>query len=286
MNLSIITINYNGSESTKKLLASLGAQTDKDFKIIVIDNASTEEDVNRLADGLDGSVIFIKNKENSGFSGGNNLGIKIALENGSDWVLLLNNDTSVETEFIAGLKAKLGVLGGIIGLPLNEEGHLAYAGKIRWFRHTLPHKHRPVTHPGANYVIGGALAIHRDVFKKIGYLDEKYFLYFEDADFSFRALKAGVPVNFLMEPIVSHQVSTTTKKLGSPLLLRYHYRNSFYFNFKNGPWYVKILIWPWSFWIMKKELFKIIFMYKRHESSAILMAVIDFYKNKMGKINV
>ncbi len=286
MKLSIITINYNGSERTIKLLKSLAEQTDKDFQTIVVDNASEEADFNNLKKEI-GGAILIRNEQNLGFSGGNNVGIGLAFKNGSDWVLLLNNDTSVESGFIVSLKGKLSQSSGIVGIPLNEGDQTVYCGKIEWLKPTLQHlsllpndRHRKTV----NYAIGGAVAIHKDVFEKIGFMDEKYFLYFEDADLSVEAQKFGFKLIFLEEPKAHHQVSTTTKKLGSPLLLRYHYRNALYFNFKNGPWYIKLLVWPWSFWTIKKQLLKIMLMYKQKESLAILKGVLDFYRNKMGKI--
>lgn len=291
MNISIITINFNGSQSTIGLIKSLAGQTDKDFETILIDNASEEADFSALSGSASGgnNIFLIKNEKNSGFSGGNNIGIKKALQDGADWVVLLNNDTWVESGFIASLKAKLSQSEGVVGIPLNEGDYTAYCGKLEWLKPTLRHIHNPLysevlVRNSSYYAIGGAVAIHKDVFRKIGYLDEKYFLYFEDADISLRAKKAGFNLVFLEEPKVHHQVSSTTKKLGSPLLLRYHYRNSLYFNFKNGPGHIKFFVWPWSVWIITKQLLKIMLMRRQNESLAILMGVFDFYFNKMGKI--
>jgi GT2 family glycosyltransferase len=292
MKISIITINFNGAKTTVGLLKSLEKQTDQNFQIIVIDNASEEEDFNGLRDYIEkdfSRVELIKNKQNLGFSGGNNVGIKRALEIGTEWVDLLNNDTSVETGFITSLGAKLSKLEAIVGLPLVEGDHTAYYGEIKWLKPTLKHSYSPLYADNLkrntnNYAIGGGMAIHKDVFSRIGFLDEKYFLYFEDADFNMRASKAGITTNFIDEPKAQHQVSETTKKLGSSLLLRYHYRNSLYFNSLHGPWHIKLLVWPWSFWVIKKQLWKIMFMYKQSESLAILSGVFDFYRNKMGRI--
>ena len=296
MRLSIITINYNSSERTIKLLKSLVEQTDQDFQTIVVDNASEEADFNNLKQEITKGIFakmpfVIRNQDNLGFSGGNNVGIRKAIDpsagGDSDWVLLLNNDTSVEGGFTASLRAKLSQLSGIVGVPLNEGDYTAYCGKIEWLKPTLKHsylllndRHRKTV----IYAIGGAVAIHKDVFSKVGFLDEKYFLYFEDADYSIRARKAGVPISITQDVMIHHNVSSTTKKLGSSLLLRYHYRNALYFNLKNGPWYIKLLVWPWSFWTMKKQLLKIMLMYKQEESLAVLKGVFDFYRNKMGKI--
>lgn len=293
MRLSVITINYNGSEYTLKLLKSLTDQADNNFEIIVVDNASQEADFSNLKDTVEGAIL-IRNDQNLGFSMGNNVGIKKALQNGSDWVLLLNNDTWVEEGFISSLRAKLEGLEclpedrrGMAGLALDEGGHIAYAGKVIWLR---PHGYHIHSKEKAEltedkYIIGGAMIIHKNVFKKIGFLDEKYFLYFEDQDFSLRAKGAGFLLSFFYDVKANHQTSSTTKKLGSPLLMRYHYRNALYFNFKNGPWYVKLVVWPWSWMVILKQLLKIMTNYNREQSASILYGVLDFYKNKMGKIN-
>ena len=300
MRLSIITINYNGSENTIKLLKSLGNQTlrqgsgqaDHDFEIIVIDNASEETDFSNLQltiDTMQNNIVpmVIRNSDNLEFSGGNNVGIKEALKRGSEWVLLLNNDTWVEKDFIVSLKQHLEGSGGVVGLSVNEGADkIAYCGKIQWFCSNLNHVYDMLNTECLTYAIGGAVAIHKDVFDKIGFWDEKYFLYFEDADFSLRARRINIPINFIKESKVNHQASSSTKKLGSPLLLRYNYRNSLYFNWKNGPWYIKMTVWFWSFWIIKKQLLKLMFQYKPDESIEILRGVMDFYKRRMGKINL
>lgn len=300
MKLSIITINYNGSEKTLKLLKSLSEQTDKDFETIVIDNASDEVDFHKLKEGI-GGAFLIRNEKNLGFSGGNNVGIQEALNppagggflkeasGQADWVLLLNNDTWLASGFTASLKLKLKDLRGIVGVPLDEGEHTAYCGKVEWLKGTLKHIYNPIyaeslVRNSNYYAIGGAMAIHKYVFNRIGFLDEKYFLYFEDAALSIRAKRVGLKLTFLEEPKAHHQVSSTTKKLGSPLLLRYHYRNALYFNLKNGPWYIKLAVWPWSLWIIAKQVSKIMIYHKRDQSSAILRGVFDFYKNKMGEI--
>lgn len=292
MKLVIVTVNYNSSENTIKLLESLGNQTNKDFEIIVVDNNS--KDVEELMDYKisETNIIYIKNKHNLGFSGGNNVGIKKALENGADWVLMLNNDTRVESMFIEHLKANLEGKEGILGLALDEGSRVVYAGQIQWLKSTLFHL-TTLTTPGVVrtktvdklYAIGGALAIHKKVFYKIGLLDENYFLYFEDADFCIRAKKAGVLVSFFPKIKIYHSVSASTKKLGSPMLLRYHHRNALYFNLKNGPWYIKLLVWPWSWLVIFKQIIKIIIGKNKDQSVAILSGVGDWYGGRMGKLH-
>jgi len=282
--ISIITINYNGSENTIKLLDSLKEQSGKDFQTIVVDNASEKGDLERVKFVAGGNIQILESGQNLGFSGGNNLGIRKALEMGVNWLILLNNDTWVERDFIARLEPILSQKEGIIGLPVDEGGRVVNMGLLEWLRPTLEHIYSQDDDSRGYYINGAAMAISKEAFEKIGELDEKYFLYFEDTDYSVRAKKAGIKVSFLKEPEVHHSISATTKKMGSPLLLRYHYRNALYFNFKNGPRYIKFFVWLWSFWIIKKQLIKLIFMYRPEESIAILNGVFDFYKGRMGQI--
>lgn len=285
MKLTIITINYNNSENTIGLLESLKNQTDKNFDVIVVDNDS--RDVNQLMDykTLENNIIYIKNDRNLGFSGGNNAGIRKALENGADWVLLLNNDTLPESHLTERLRADLEGREGIVGLALDEGNRTVYAGRIEWLKPTLSHLPTYDVGNQKTYAIGGAMLIHKDVFNRIGLLDEKYFLYFEDADFCQRARKAKIPVTFLPGLKIAHAVSSSAKKLGSPMLLRYHYRNALYFNLKNGPWYIKSVLWIWRIVIVFKQIIKIIIGKDREASKAILAGVLDYYKRNYGKLH-
>ncbi|OGN00460.1 MAG: hypothetical protein A3B91_04435 [Candidatus Yanofskybacteria bacterium RIFCSPHIGHO2_02_FULL_41_29] len=285
MRLSIITINYNGSENTLKLLKSLKEQSDQDFQVIVVDNASERADFNRLESLTRGALVrIVRNDQNLGFSGGNNVGIQQAFRGGSDWVLLLNNDTWVEGGFIASLGPILSAREGIVGLSVAEGNEVVNRGVLEWLRPTLEHIYSQDEDSKGYYINGAAMAISKEAFDKIGGFDENYFLYFEDTDYSVRAKKASVKVSFIKEPEVNHSISATTKKLGSPLLLRYHYRNALYFNWKNGPSHVKLFVWFWSFWIIKKQLFKLMIRYRTEESRAILNGAFDFYRGRMGKI--
>src|SRR3989338_10908983 len=162
MKIIIVTINYNGSRETLQLLNSLkdqihptlqdiseqvgSEQADHDFEIMVIDNASEEADFGNLETYYTtnqfwwrAALHIYRQRENMGFSGGNNVGIRQALKNGADWVVLLNNDTWVEKGFIKRLKAVLSVKNGVVGVPLVEGNGTAYCGKIRWLKSTLIH---------------------------------------------------------------------------------------------------------------------------------------------------
>lgn len=298
--LSFITINFNSAGQTIRLLESLRQQTDQDFNTFVVDNASELTDLAKLEAYVVGQdpearsrLKLLKNNQNLGFSGGNNVGITEALKNGPEWLVFINNDTYTTPDFIGQLRAflkSLRPLVGLVGIPLREGQKTAYYGQIQWLRPTLQHihdrpMHLPVNTPNRPpYVIGGGVVVRRDVFKKIGLWDERYFLYFEDADLSCRASKAGFTILIAEDIVINHEVSASTSKLGAPLLLRYHARNALLFNWKNGPGYIKLALPFWSFFVIIKQVLKLLVRKNTAESLAIGKGVADFWISKFGKI--
>lgn len=283
--ISIVILNYFEEDKTINLLRSLKDQIG-DNTVVVVDNGSHYASVEIFLENNFPLHIYLRPGHNLGFGGGVNLGIKKSLEEKADWIMLLNNDATAPADLISSLSPITTSSQGIIGLPVIEsDGRIAKWGNIQWLRHTLAHEYGDTKPTHLSYAIGGAMLIHKSVFDKIGFLDDNYFLYFEDADFSSRARKAGIRIDFPKLNPIEHEVSGTSKKLGSPLLLRYHYRNSLYFNYKNGPLFIKLLIWLLSVFIILKQAIKITLSIKKDASRAIFRGVLDFYLNRLGQIN-
>ncbi len=233
---------------------------------------------------------LIKSKSNLGYAGGNNIGIKYALENNADYVLILNPDVVVRKGLLERLiktmktHRKIGVL-----QPAISENDLTFygGGEIKWLNiHQLQSTAVPrsaVMKEGL-YVMGSAMLIKKEVVENIGSFDERYFLYFEDADYSLRAKEAGYELGIEKGALVYHKASASTTSLGAPLLLRYHYRNAHLFDMKNAPFKVKILLPFWSIWIIMKQAAKIFVRKNVIVSRAILSGVLDFYRGQFGKI--
>jgi len=281
--LSIVTVGYHSSKTLTTLLESLAQQTDGYFDMFLINNSQDDaEEITELAKKYS-FVKYIANPINNGFAGGNNIGIDKAFKNGSDWVLLLNPDTEVSHSLTEELKLNLKDKYGLVGIPTQEPDHITFGGKFSWLKAELAQNTSKPS--GGFYVNGGALLIEKSSYEKIGPLDENYFLYFEDTDYSFRAVQQGIWLSYLDSPTVSHLVSASTKALGPSIVLRYHFRNSLYYNKKNGPWYIKLLVWPWSMWIITKQVLKIILGIHPSESKAIVAGVLDFYSVRMGIIS-
>ncbi|MEK7598129.1 MAG: glycosyltransferase family 2 protein [Patescibacteria group bacterium] len=193
----IVILNYNGKEVIKSCLLSVFKNDYPSFEIVLVDNNSTDGSFEAAKAGFS-KVHFIKNEENLGFSAGNNIGIRFALERMADYVLLLNNDTQVEKDFLTRL-VKIGEKNEKIGLlsPLIFNGDTRQVwfsgGVVSWLRMKTFHQKtvKTLDHYESSFLTGCALLVKKQVFKAIGLLDEDYFLYWEDADFSWRSRQAG-----------------------------------------------------------------------------------------------
>lgn len=206
----IVMLNYNGRDVIKKCLTSIFKIDYPNFEVIVVDNNSTDGSF-EIAKGTFSKAIFIKNEENLGFSAGNNIGIKFAIERMAEYVLVLNNDTEVEKDFLEKLveegekDPKTGILSPIIFNGKTKEIWFS-GGKIKWLKMKTQHekdtKEKDVYKTG--YITGCAMLIKSNVFKKIGLFDEDFFLYYEDADFCLRAKKARIKNKIVSSSWVYH----------------------------------------------------------------------------------
>lgn len=276
----ILILHYGEQEDTLECLNSLKRLDYPNFEVLAVDN-----DPNHRLGNLNFSYKITKltNKENLGFSGGNNTGIKYALDNGADYVLLLNNDTIIEPEFLkklveAGEKdEKIGILGPIIYKCGTDEIHFA-GGKISWLYNEAKHV------PGANdYITGACFLIKRKVIEKIGLMPEDYFLYFEDAEWCLKARKAGFECRVVSKARIGHKVSKNTQEYSFSYVY-YHYRNGLLLAKRNAPFLIKILAYKISFLVYIKQVIKLVLMpSKKDWAMAAMRGIGDFYKGKTGK---
>ena len=193
----IIVLNYNGRSVIKKCLSSVFKIDYPNFEVVVVDNNSKDGSL-EIAKANFSRAIFIKNEENLGFSTGCNVGIRFALERMADYVMLLNNDTEVEKDFliklveIAEKDQQIGILSPVIFNGANKQIWFS-GGKIHWLTMKSVHSNQIKTEDfyGSDFITGCAMLIKNRVFREVGLLDEDYFLYWEDADLSLRSKKAG-----------------------------------------------------------------------------------------------
>lgn len=207
----VIIVNYNSAKFIQPCLESLKKQSFRDFRLIVVDNASNDGSLDLMkADKI------IKNCQNAGFPVAANQGIKYALKNGADYVILLGFDTRPEKNWLKELvnQAKKLTKAGILQSKI-----LFYpSGKIQSLgnRINLLGFGYPSTRPQKNldYASGTSMLIKKEVFEKIGVLDEKL-MFMEDLDFGQRARRAGFEIRLATGSVVAHhyQFFRYSKKL-------------------------------------------------------------------------
>lgn len=234
--ISIILVNYHGASDTLACLRSLRENTFKDLDAYVVDNASGD-DLESLIAAEFSTVTFIQNATNVGFARGNNIAIQQALERGSNYILLLNNDTVVAPDALQRLINRvdadhaIGIAGPKI-YYFEPSDRLWYAGGRSDVRSgTASHvgigEHDSGNYdvPGpTDYVTGCCLLVRREVFESIGLLDESFFAYLEDVDFCHRARSAGFGIVFEPSARIWHKVSSSST-WDSPVYLYLNCRN-------------------------------------------------------------
>jgi len=221
----IITINWNGLEDTIECLHSLERITYPNYRIIVVDNGSQNVESNILMEKFP-KIELVKNEKNEGFVIANNQGIEMAINNGADYVLLLNNDTVVKDNFLNILIAYAEANGDASLLSpkilyYSSNKIWSNGGKISYFtglsimigKGKDSGKYLEVVEP--DFVSGCAMLVKKAVIDNIGLLDPIYFAYYEDADYCFRAKKSGYRNKVIPESIVWHKKSASAGIRGS-----------------------------------------------------------------------
>ncbi|SFE32950.1 hypothetical protein SAMN04324257_01347 [Thermoanaerobacter thermohydrosulfuricus] len=294
--VGIVIVNYNGGKYINDCVRSVFESTYKNYMVIVVDNASTDNSVKNLEEEFKDRITIIKNNENLGFSGANNIGIEYALQNGCEFVILLNNDTVIDKDLIHNMvSTSLSNDNAIISPKIyyyNEPNKIWSAGGgINWKKGLSFHYGFNQVDKGQfdekkeiDFATGCCVLIHKFVFEKVGYLAEEYFLYFEDTDFCVRARQEGIRIIYEPKAKLWHKVSSTTGGEESPITLYYGNRNRLYFNEKfnrkNRFYYltyfyatrmVKFLIW-----LVKGQ---------KDNIKVVLEAIKDYKSNKVGLKN-
>ncbi len=217
--LFAVVLHFGDSITTNDCISSILRKEKNIYRIIVIDNGRNFI----LSKGNNSAKIkVIVSKENLGFSKGVNIGIKYALLNKASHILLLNNDTKVERSFINSLfdilnqNSSLGIISPAIKFKRNDKSVYDIGGKINnLFGRTSHNEIRIVPNKKyllTDYVSGCAMLIKKEVFERIGFFDERFFLYYEDTDFCIRARNYGFEVAVVPSVYIEHELSKTAGK--------------------------------------------------------------------------
>lgn len=285
----ILILNWNNYKDTTGCVESVLKINYPNFRIVLIDNGSNDTSEEILRKRFP-QLMLLQTGDNLGFTGGNNIGIKYALKQKADYVLILNNDTVVEPGFLEPLvnsgeeDKNIGLINPLI-FRFGTDAIDFAGGKISKFTSRALHTDNLLEKP--DYLTGSCLLIKREVFEKIGLLDERFFLYFEDVDFSLRAKEANFKLKVEVSSKILHKISATTGKNYNPRNVYYTTRNSYYFISKHFSWLEKVT----KYLGLTLVCFKIClnpfirnYPEKLLTSKAVFLAIKDFLSGKFGRL--
>lgn len=295
----VIVLHFGALENTLVCLQTLQkCKIPKNARVsrIVINNGMPKEDSIKIREAYK-NVIVLPNNKNLGFSAGMNSGIKYALGNKATHIIILNNDTYVDSMFVAQLfntsesDKEIGIVAPKIYFAKGFEFHknrykkedlgkvIWYAGGIMDWKNCLGfHKGVDEVDMGqfgkkekTQFASGCCMLIKRKVIEKIGMLNEKYFLYYEDNEFSTKAQRAGFDIIFEPKGIIWHKNAGASGGSGSTLQDYFITRNRLLFGISLAPFRTKIAL--------IKESIRLLISGRQWQKRG----VIDFYNHKFGK---
>ena len=251
--VGIVILNWNRPDDTTAALKSLGQVDYPSFEVVVVDNGSRDDSPKLLRERFPG-LALIDNGRNLGFAGGNNVGIRYLLERGAHYILLLNDDTEVSPDFLRLLVAE-GERDARIGI-LGPKIYYYDPGNIIWFAGGAVSKFGQPSHPGADeiddgkpessrkvdYVTGCAILVKREVLERIGLLDERFFIYFEETEWCARARRAGFRVVYVPWARLWHKITPTARAHSRRYLYLMARNRLLYLRCTNAPLWIVVLV--------------------------------------------
>ena len=286
--LSIITINYNGIKDTCELIDTLPLN-DETIEVIVVDNASTQDEATELEKRYP-LIIVIRSDKNLGFAGGNNLGIKAAH---GKYLFFINNDAilpqpSALSLLITRLESsdQIGMVCPKIRFTWGKRP-IQYAGYTPLSKITLRNKsigfgeqdngQYDTPHP-TPYAHGAAMMVKREVIEKVGMMPECYFLYYEELDWSMMIRRAGYEIWYEPACTIFHKESQTTGQM-SPLKTYYIIRNRLLFAQRNIDGSEKYLTYIYLICIVAvRDVLKYLCKGQINMAKAVMKGIKDFFK--------
>jgi GT2 family glycosyltransferase len=245
--IGVVTVLFNSETVLPEFFTSIESQSYTNFTVFAVDNASTDRSV-AMCRERGATYQVIANESNLGVAAGNNQGIRAAIESGCKYILLLNNDVVFGPELFAELVAGLSTHQCEMTTPLvyfhTPNNRIWYAGGgFQWWAGNRQ------SHCGQGEIDKGQFArphpveyaptccvlIRREVFARVGLMDEAYFVYWDDTDFMLRTKRAGVRFFFLPQAKLWHKVSSLTGGKASNFTISYATRNHAYYFRKHLP---------------------------------------------------
>ena len=286
MSFLIIIINYNNWKDTIDCIKSLMNVGVNSSNILLIENASTNDSFERLKAELT-EINIIRTDKNLGFTGANNLGILYAVEHNNDYAILLNNDTIIENNSINILvnemetNSEVSIGTGRIFYYPDKDIIWYNGGKLVYWRGLAIHydygkkistENLKNISTNINFISGCYMCIRLRDYEKLGLLNEKFFLYLDDVEYSVRAVKNNIKMKYFPNSVIYHKANGE-KNLTSGMV---------YYSIRNRRLLINL-----HFGIVAKIYFEVVLIIKRsfwfltgNKYYSILVTAIDNYNNK------
>lgn len=255
--VTFVVVNWNQCQLTLDCLASLYQQKYPNFDIILVDNGSSDDSVLSVRATFP-NVTIIENGKNLGIATANNVGIRHALSRESEYIFLLNNDTTVDPEMLNLLVAaaesndSIGASGPTMLYHSDPEVIWCSGNRVDWrtgstfrLRENEPLdsvEGSPIV--DVDFITSCAVCIKRDVFRTVGLMDDRYFIYYDEADFFARSAALGWRTVYVPSALMWHKVSATMGET-SPGTEYYMTRNRILFISKNLSSYLRFRALAW-----------------------------------------
>jgi GT2 family glycosyltransferase len=292
----ILLLNYRNADDTLACLDSLKRLDYPNYRVLVIDNHSPDDSADRLKTRLasqPGSFRLIEAPRNGGFSYGNNLGIQAVLAEVGDrahgFIWLLNNDTTVEPDTLSALVKEARRTGGVAGsLLLYPEGHYQQVGTRLnlWTGRTRGYPEQTVKDGMTVQTLTGAsMLVPCQAFRAAGLMDERFFLYFEDGEASFRFAQHGFRLTVSTKSRVYHKEGATTGRKSRQTQYYFH-RNRMRLLFQRANWVQQLTLALYAAFRLLRSVVKSGFSNQAESwiSTRIeAMALYDFWKGIDGQ---
>lgn len=264
MKTAVVTVTFNSGPVITAFLECCTKQILTDFELIIVDNNSTDDTLKKIQPFLDQlSIKLFASPENVGVSEGNNIGIRYALEEGFDTVMLINNDVEFEAslfhQLLEDLESNPHASALVPRMNFFDSKNIIWygGGKFTYWAGPLQ-KHLRLRRAAnknfqrpsyVDYAPTCLLLLRSSVFREIGFMDPRYFVYFDDTDFCYRMKLAGKKIRYVPDLTLFHKVSHSTGGDKSSFSIKMFTRNQMYFMRKFFPRW----IWPYFYCMIQAK---------------------------------
>ena len=289
--VGIVIVNYNGEKFQNECIASLKKMDYQDYEVIVVDSGSTDNSIKILRENYP-DVHILKQNNNVGVAVGNNIGIDYSIKCGTEYTLLMNNDVELDYKMLSIMLENADEHTVVVPkiYYYNPSDILWFAGgKMNWREATGEHiglgerdeeqynKIREI-----DYSPTCCMLIHNSIFRKIGKVEEKTFMYFDDTDLCVRIIDSGNKIKYIPMAKMWHKVSSSSGGEKSKYFVYYNTRNHFYFMDK----YKNKIKWNTKLYVGFKYLIKYFLSPIRCKNERyILKAYKDYKNNIFGRVD-